>query len=741
MPSRIVFNHWKANLSLICCFFLAFFLGLNFWQFILPDTSCSHSLQSIPIDYQSFYNHFYYRTLSCCTNERTNLFLIIAVLSSYERLLTYLPAMFETWILTTTIEIEIVLFLEENSFDREDFLDRLFTNLNQRNLSSCLFMVKLKHVPNEYPPQRKSFYAMKFLHMFYRHRTAWILRLDDNAYVNIPQLIPWLKSIDHRQALYIGQGGTGRPKGPAIHFPPGKYFCMGGSGVILSSETLKQLGPWLDQCYQSEVLTPHEDVELGRCILTHLNLSCTNAYDSKLFFYHHYGPRYLFGYDFTPLILSRALIVHPISHHITFQQIFHFYQRKQHHRLSQVIQWKPSNPINYVTFINGMEFDLVRDIHYQFIDVRWKAYIDSIVQSYLEHLQKFWHQRSSNWTIVNRKYVFGYHRLIPQSGLELFVEILFNARSIAIVPTQSVIIRKRIHLRHGFRARPHFDYREIDSIEEISRLNLIVISSNKDEALERFLQNFDHEILDYPERQQFTLTILYFLHQNNSLIDHLNQLMVRYSSIIRVIMMNETIGEYNRGLGRQLALKYFTDDQLLFFLDVDVLFTGQSLINTRRLILHQLSSSSCAVYFPIIYSAFSNMFIGENPSNIDLENNAGLFSIYGFGNVVMRKGDLERVGGWDVNNHDWGDEDGDLFSRFVNISTECTIFRSVEPGFRHYYHRKMCDEIVNPSRQKMCLNAEANLLGSPVEMIKYLFQNQILKMAKNDNDFRSPVMY
>jgi hypothetical protein len=63
---------------------------------------------------------------------------------------------------------------------------------------------------------------MKFLYTYYQHRTSWILRLDDNAYVNIPQLIKWLKSIDHQRALYIGQGGTGRQNEPTIHFPPGK---------------------------------------------------------------------------------------------------------------------------------------------------------------------------------------------------------------------------------------------------------------------------------------------------------------------------------------------------------------------------------------------------------------------------------------------------------------------------------------------------------------------------------------
>ncbi len=65
---------------------------------------------------------------------------------------------------------------------------------------------------------------MKFIYTFYQHRTLWLLRLDDNAYVNIEELIKWLKSIDHKQALYIGQGGSGRQNGPAIHFPTGQVI-------------------------------------------------------------------------------------------------------------------------------------------------------------------------------------------------------------------------------------------------------------------------------------------------------------------------------------------------------------------------------------------------------------------------------------------------------------------------------------------------------------------------------------
>ncbi|CAF1581851.1 unnamed protein product, partial [Adineta steineri] len=700
-------------------------VGIHYWQ-ILIGIPCTSSLAEAPIQRKSsFYDHFQYRTKKTCKNESSNLFLTIAILSSYERLLFYLPSILNTWILTTTNEIEIIIFIEENSFETEESLENLFLQLNQQ-IKSCLFIVKLKHVENTYPPQKKSFYAMKFIYTFYQQRTFWLLRLDDNAYVNIEKLVPWLKSIDHRQALYIGQSGSGRRNGPSIHFPSEQYFCMGGSGVILSQQTLIELGPWLDQCLNKEIRTIHEDVELGRCILTHVHISCLKAYDSKYFFYHHYGSRYLFGYDFTPLILSRAFIIHPIKDQKTFYQIFTFYIRKkqENQRLQNNSSLKISmNKEYYITFLAKTEFNLARDIHYQLIDARWKLYIENIVQSYVENTRLIWYRQSCNCTLINGKFIFGYYRLIPSYGLELIVEILLNTRLISMSSTGSNTIRKRLRIRQPFINKHHFEYREIIPIkknESIYQLNLVVVSSNKDTTLLRLIENFEREVLKYPNRHQyFTLTILYFYQKNqtiNQIYEHIHQLSIKYTSVIRLSIINQNQINYNRGLGRHLASKLFTNKQLLFFLDVDLIFTGQALDNIRQLMIHQLSISSCTVYFPIIFSYFSSMFNVNNRTVIDIDSNVGSFSIYGYGNVVVRKQDLDRIGGWEINNHEWGNEDVNLFQRFSESSSECNVFRTVEPGLKHYYHKKMCNGIVNRERQKICYDADGVLLGSQRNM-------------------------
>ena len=219
--SRIVrYYPFEKYCSFLFFVWLGFCLGLLFWSNFLTDHCLGTSSNS-----KSFYEHFQYRSIVTCRNSSADIFLTIAVLSSHERLVHYLPAMLETWISSTTKEVEVVIFVEENSTDSDQSLRKIFNQLNRRaslTMQACVYVVKLKHVANEYPPQKKSFYAMKFLYALYRQRTSWILRLDDNAYVDPRRLLLWLRTVDHKKSFYIGQGGTGRVNGPAIHYEPGK---------------------------------------------------------------------------------------------------------------------------------------------------------------------------------------------------------------------------------------------------------------------------------------------------------------------------------------------------------------------------------------------------------------------------------------------------------------------------------------------------------------------------------------
>src|SRR6202034_1651769 len=108
--------------------------------------------------------------------------------------------------------------------------------------------------------------------------------------------------------------------------------------------------------------------------------------------YHHYGPGYSFGHDLIPSMISQALIIHPIKDQNTFEQIFAFYLQEKKSLQNNFSFKKIRKKTNYITFLSNIEFDLVRDIHYQSIDARWKSYIKEIVRLYAEKIRRIWHK-------------------------------------------------------------------------------------------------------------------------------------------------------------------------------------------------------------------------------------------------------------------------------------------------------------------------------------------------------------
>ena len=148
--------------------------------------------------------------------------------------------------------------------------------IGDTNVSSELpeDVVVLRGVPDDqYPPQWKVFSMLQYFHAHSLHRYKWFMKADDDLYVRVTRLEALLRSLDHRQPLYLGQPGFGGAEGltPLV---AGGRFCMGGPGIVLSQGLLLRLGPQLAGCLRSAV-TSHEDVELGRCIAEQTGVLCT----------------------------------------------------------------------------------------------------------------------------------------------------------------------------------------------------------------------------------------------------------------------------------------------------------------------------------------------------------------------------------------------------------------------------------------------------------------------------------
>lgn len=152
----------------------------------------------------------------------------------------------------------------------KDHNHMLFFSQSKQTKTS-LPVIFLPGTDDSYPPQKKSFTMFKFLHDNYLNSFDWFIRVDDDAYIKVNRLKSFLNQLDPSETLYIGQ--------PGFEHSPDYPFCMGGTGVILSRETLKKVGPHLNECYQKMIQSEHEDVEIGRCIKRFANVSCTQSYE------------------------------------------------------------------------------------------------------------------------------------------------------------------------------------------------------------------------------------------------------------------------------------------------------------------------------------------------------------------------------------------------------------------------------------------------------------------------------
>ncbi|ORX71702.1 hypothetical protein K493DRAFT_364340 [Basidiobolus meristosporus CBS 931.73] len=93
---------------------------------------------------------------------------------------------------------------------------------------------------------------------FYRlNYYDWIMKVDDDTYVNIDQLLSGFKEENPNELRLLGHMDSG----PVTRI----HSCFGGSGYILSRRLLRMVGPFLAQCRLS-VNMGAEDVLLADCI-------------------------------------------------------------------------------------------------------------------------------------------------------------------------------------------------------------------------------------------------------------------------------------------------------------------------------------------------------------------------------------------------------------------------------------------------------------------------------------------
>ncbi len=104
----------------------------------------------------------------------------------------------------------------------------------------------------------------------------WFVKVRDDTYLRRRRLAKLLSSLNSSEPLFVGNSIA--PHGKIredLGLRDGETYCHEAC-YILSFKALEKLCPLLPSC-QENVRSNNEDVEIARCIRTHLGVNCTAA--------------------------------------------------------------------------------------------------------------------------------------------------------------------------------------------------------------------------------------------------------------------------------------------------------------------------------------------------------------------------------------------------------------------------------------------------------------------------------
>lgn len=246
-----------------------------------------------------------------------------------------------------------------------------------------------------------------------------------------------------------------------------------------------------------------------------------------------------------------------------------------------------------------------------------------------------------------------------------------------------------------------------------TKINILIPLSGRFDMFVRFMGNFEKTCL--APGQNVKLVVLLFNSDSNpdkaKQVELMRDYRLRYPKADMQIL--PVSGEFSRALALEVGSSQFRNDSLLFFCDVDLVFTADFLQRCRA-----NTAPGRQVYFPIIFSQYDPKIVygGKAPGDghFALTRKTGFWRNYGFGVTCIYKGDLVRVGGFDVSIQGWGLEDVDLFNKVVQAGLR--PFRSQEVGVVHVHHPVFCDPNLDPKQYKMCLGSKASTYGSTQQL-------------------------
>jgi chondroitin sulfate synthase len=179
----------------------------------------------------------------------------------------------------------------------------------------------------------------------------------------------------------------------------------------------------------------------------------------------------------------------------------------------------------------------------------------------------------------------------------------------------------------------------------------------------------------------------------------------------RIHLFEVENGNFTRGYARSYGASHFNNTDLLFFIDLDMIFTRDLFPRIRH---HTIFNKQ--VYFPIIFSQYDPNYwetkqIQMDFSSFNLRDDIGYWRQYGFGMLGIYKADLGQIGNWNIEISGWGKEDVEIYDKLVKSPT-LNVFRTIDNSLVHIFHTKECLSTLRNDQMNMCKGTKSITLGS-----------------------------
>ncbi|XP_015176522.1 PREDICTED: chondroitin sulfate synthase 1 [Polistes dominula] len=747
-------------------------------------------------------------------NERINSssdnLVFVGVMTAKKYLDTRAKAVYETW--GQELPGKIAFFSSESSTVPDNCPE--------------LPLVPLTRVDDSYPPQKKSFMMLQYMWNHYGNRFEWFFRADDDVYVRTDRLENFLRSVDSRKPMYIGQAGRGNSEEfGLLSLEYDENFCMGGPGIVISRETLKRIVPHIKYCLR-HLYTTHEDVELGRCVQKYAGIPCTWSYEMQSIFYHNSSGNQAFTGNLKRKEVHRAITLHPIKSS-PYMYRLHNYMRglkiqdlqqdkiklqrdiysmikelginheqlKNYHVAIDV----PLFPVNHYSedypgdteilgvpvglrtfkpttsdevipwdFISKSEYSLADFNPRRRIHSDIKEAMDDNIREVMVKINACSRQRGR--VVDERSALYGYRR-VNSYGADTILDLLLVYRKFR-GKKLTMPVRRHIYLHQHFTGleirevtndddddnddnddneefkqdnRNRFlqnlipsrflDFnllssKSVNLMEDQKIINFILPLSGRYEVFQRFIQNYEEVCLTTDEKTK--LLIVLYQHKIedtlNKTMNLIEQLKYKYRSATIDVILGS--GEFARANALHEGVIQMKDDDLLFFIDVDIVFTSSALYRIR---LNTIINRQ--IYFPVVFSEYDPKIVYKSDYSkrhdkyYIITEMTGYWRQFGFGIVSLYKKDYDIVGGFDLSIRGWGKEDVIFYEKVVK--SKIKIFRAADQHLIHVFHDVECGKELSDTQLSMCMGTKADTYAGTETLAKIIYDNpEYLQFAK-----------